>query len=54
LIVEVGNSSEALENYYSKVPFTWIEFEHGGEGVFILSKEQLVEFQDAFRFGTGV
>lgn len=49
LIVEVGNSWTALESYYSSVPFTWIEFEFGGQGVFILSKEELIEYEGAFR-----
>lgn len=48
LIVEVGNSQHAVEQAWPQVPFTWLEFEYGGEGVFLLDAEQLAKYQQDF------
>jgi ribosomal protein L3 glutamine methyltransferase len=41
LFVEVGDSDERLALAYPRLPFTWLEFEHGGGGVFVLRRDQL-------------
>lgn len=48
LVVEVGNSMVHLMEQFPDVPFTWVTFENGGDGVFVLTRDQLVENESLF------
>ncbi len=48
LICEVGNSMIHMEEQYPHIPFTWLEFDNGGHGVFMLTRQQLVDCAEDF------
>ncbi|GAB1438215.1 50S ribosomal protein L3 N(5)-glutamine methyltransferase [Providencia sp.] len=48
LVCEVGNSMVHLIEQYPEIPFIWLDFEYGGDGVFMLTREQLVEHHAHF------
>jgi ribosomal protein L3 glutamine methyltransferase len=41
LVVEVGNSAEAVARSWPELPMTWLDFARGGGGVFLLTAEEL-------------
>ena len=38
LVCEVGEAAAALDAWLAQDPVTWLEFEHGGDGVFLLDR----------------
>jgi len=42
LFVEVGEIWETLHANFPALDFTWVDLQYGGEGVFVLSREQLL------------
>lgn len=41
LIVEVGNAADALMAAHPRLEAVWLEFERGGEGVFLITADEL-------------
>ena len=42
LVVEVGASQVFAEHAFAHLPLSWIDFERGGDGVFVLERDALV------------
>lgn len=49
LFLEVGYTDELLDDAFPTIDFEWIDFENGGQGVCVLSKEQLIRFSAEFK-----
>lgn len=49
IYIEVGSSAETLLQTYPQVDFLWQDFECGGDGVFMLTRQQLVQHASEFQ-----
>jgi ribosomal protein L3 glutamine methyltransferase len=45
LVCEVGGSVPEFNRRFPKIPVIWPEFERGGDGVFVIARDDLVEWQ---------
>jgi ribosomal protein L3 glutamine methyltransferase len=45
LVCEVGGSVPEFHRRFPNIPVIWPEFERGGDGVFVISRDDLVEWQ---------
>lgn len=48
LVVEVGNSEVHLMTEFPHVPFIWVDLPDGGNGVFVITAQELKHFRDEF------
>jgi ribosomal protein L3 glutamine methyltransferase len=47
LVVETGDADRALTAALPEFPFLWLEFRHGGHGVFLLHRQELMDHAGA-------
>lgn len=49
LVVEVGESAQTLQEILPQVPFFWLDFDAGGDGIFLLEYDQLIACREDVR-----
>ena len=46
LVCEIGGSQEEFLARYPDIPVAWPEFEKGGDGVFVINRDELLAWLD--------
>ncbi|KAA3650826.1 MAG: 50S ribosomal protein L3 N(5)-glutamine methyltransferase [Proteobacteria bacterium] len=49
LFLEVGYSDSSLQSALPEVPFQWLEFNHGGQGICVFNRQDLIKYQPYFK-----
>lgn len=49
LVLEVGGSWERLQAELPQIPFMWLDFYHGGDGVLIIRRDELLNARDTLQ-----
>ena len=49
LFLEVGYNDNALNNCLPKVPFEWLQFELGGQGICVFNRRDLLKYRAEFK-----
>lgn len=42
LVMDTGATSDAVAAAFPRLPFTWVELEHGGDGISVLTRRELL------------
>ena len=49
LILEAGSAQDVLHDFYADAPFTWVQFDRGGDGVLIMNAAEVESFTSKFK-----
>ncbi len=49
LVCEIGGSQDEFDARFPKIPVSWPEFANGGDGVFVISREELIGWNERRR-----
>ena len=47
LVCEIGGSQEEFLERFPDIPVSWPEFEKGGDGVFVINRDELLAWLDS-------
>ncbi|MSP28278.1 MAG: 50S ribosomal protein L3 N(5)-glutamine methyltransferase [Methylococcales bacterium] len=53
LVIEVGSSAETLQALFPDLPFCWLDFQRGGDGIFLLTAAQVQQYHELLTTALG-
>ncbi len=49
LFLEVGYNDHLLQAQFAEVDFNWLSFDHGGQGICVFNRQDLLKYQTLFK-----